>query len=114
MEPILHDLRLSETISPFGVGAVVDVRGESLIAPDTSWWNRNQAPEISCERLVTRLGGGILRQPPSHAGRAAKKGGAGGETVSPDDNARAVVPVGERSFARSGPAAPGPGRTATG
>ncbi|MDB4873211.1 MAG: hypothetical protein JWL97_4215, partial [Gemmatimonadales bacterium] len=32
MEKIRHDLRLSETITPFGVGAIVDVRGESLIA----------------------------------------------------------------------------------
>ncbi|GAA1583949.1 DUF1998 domain-containing protein [Actinoplanes couchii] len=73
MDPIVHDLRLSETISPFGVGAIVDVRGESLIAPDTSWWNRKLAPEISCDRLVARLGGGVLRQPPAHAGRAAKE-----------------------------------------
>ncbi|MEV0901310.1 DUF1998 domain-containing protein [Actinoplanes sp. NPDC049802] len=75
MEPIMHDLRLSETITPFGVGAIVDVRGESLIAPDTSWWNRHQASEISCKRLVARLprGRGILRQPPAHAGRAAKE-----------------------------------------
>ncbi|MEU4582935.1 DUF1998 domain-containing protein [Kitasatospora aureofaciens] len=73
MERILHDLRLSETITPFGVGAVVDVLGESLIAPDTSWWDRKSAPEISCDRLLARLGpGGVLRQPPSHSGRAAK------------------------------------------
>lgn len=73
MERILHDLRLSETITPFGVGAVVDVLGESLIAPDTSWWDRKWAPEISCERLLARLGHGVLRQAPSYAGRAAKE-----------------------------------------
>ncbi|MFJ4596556.1 MULTISPECIES: DrmB family protein [unclassified Kitasatospora] len=72
MERILHDLRLSETITPFGVGAVVDVLGESLIAPDTSWWDRKRAPEISCDRLLARLGAGVLRQAPAHAGRAAK------------------------------------------
>ncbi|MFE4514361.1 DrmB family protein [Kitasatospora sp. NPDC056783] len=72
MERILHDLRLSETITPFGVGAVVDVLGESLIAPDTSWWDRRRAPEISCDRLLARLGAGVLRQAPAHAGRAAK------------------------------------------
>ncbi|WP_210505500.1 DUF1998 domain-containing protein [Naasia sp. SYSU D00057] len=71
MQKIRHDLRLSETISPFGVGAIVDIRGESLIAPDTSWWDRRTAPEISCDRLLARLGGGVLRQPPAHAGRAA-------------------------------------------
>ena len=52
MERIKHDLRLSETVSPFGVGAIVDVRGESLIAPDTSWWDKQFAPEIHCERLL--------------------------------------------------------------
>lgn len=72
MERILHDLRLSETITPFGVGAVVDVLGESLIAADTSWWDAKKAPEISCPRLVARLGAGILRQAPVHSGRAAR------------------------------------------
>lgn len=70
MQKIRHELRLSETISPFGVGAIVDIRGESLIAPDTSWWDRRTAPEVSCERLVASLGGGVLRQPPTHADRA--------------------------------------------
>ncbi|MFD9491836.1 DrmB family protein [Streptomyces sp. NPDC060005] len=73
MEKIRHDLRLSETISPFGVGAIVDVRGESLMAPDTSWWDKKFAHEISCERLMARLGAGVLRQPPAHAGRTAKE-----------------------------------------
>lgn len=72
MERIRHDLRLSETVSPFGVGAIVDVSGESLIAPDTSWWDKKTAPEISCGRLVDRLGGGVLRQAPAHADRAGK------------------------------------------
>ena len=72
MEPIRHDLRLSESVSPFGVGSIVDVRGESLIAPDTSWWDKKFAPEITCERLLRKLGAGILRQAPSHAGIAAK------------------------------------------
>lgn len=72
MERILHDLRLSETVTPFGVGAIVDVLGQSLIAPDTSWWDLKFAPEISCERLLARLGPGVLRQAPAHSGRAAK------------------------------------------
>jgi hypothetical protein len=72
MDPIRHDLRLSETVAPFGVGAIVDVRGESLIAPDTSWWDKKFAPEISCDRLLNSIGAGVLRQAPSHAGTAAK------------------------------------------
>lgn len=71
MQKIRHDLRLSETISPFGVGAIVDIRGESLIAADTSWWDRKTAAEISCDRLAAQLGGGVLRQAPAHAGRAS-------------------------------------------
>ncbi|EPD54736.1 DUF1998 domain-containing protein [Streptomyces sp. HGB0020] len=73
MEKIRHDLRLSETVSPFGVGAIVDIRGESLLAADTSWWDTKFAQEISCERLMARLGAGKLRQPPAHAGRAGKE-----------------------------------------
>jgi hypothetical protein len=72
MEKIKHDLRLSETISPFGVGAIVDVRGESLMAADTSWWDKRFAQEVSCERLMDRLGAGVLRQAPTHASHAAK------------------------------------------
>jgi Domain of unknown function (DUF1998) len=72
VQPIKHDLRLSETIAPFGVGAIVDVRAESLIAPDTSWWDLKYAPKISCDRLTARLGAGELRQAPTHAGRVAK------------------------------------------
>lgn len=72
MQNIRHDLRLSETVSPFGVGAIVDVLGESLIAPDTSWWDRRTSPEISCDRLVAQLGAGVLKQAPTHAGPAGK------------------------------------------
>jgi hypothetical protein len=72
VEKIRHDLRLSETISPFGVGAIVDVRGESLMAADTSWWDAKTAPEIICERLIARMGVGVLRQPPAHSGKAGK------------------------------------------
>jgi uncharacterized protein DUF1998 len=72
VDRILHDLRLSETITPFGVGAVVDVLGESLIAADTSYWDRKHAPVVHCERLLARLGPGVLRQAPAHSGRAGK------------------------------------------
>lgn len=78
MKKIQHDLRLSETVSPFGVGAIVDIRGESLIAADTSWWDRKFAPEIYCDRLVDRLARpGIprpeLRRAPAHSGRARRE-----------------------------------------
>ncbi|WP_426622305.1 DrmB family protein [Microbacterium sp. As-52] len=78
MQKIRHDLRLSETLSPFGVGAIVDIRGESLIAPDTSWWEKKTAPEIHCDRLVDQLvqvgrPRPVLRQAPAHAGRSGQK-----------------------------------------
>lgn len=73
MEPIRHDLRLSETVSPFGVGSIVDISGESLMAPDTSWWDKRYSPEIHCARLLDRIGSGTLRQAPSHSGRASKE-----------------------------------------
>ena len=73
MERIKHDLRLSETVTPFGVGAVVDVRGESLIAPDTSWWDKRFAPEIHCDRLAARLGRSVLREAPTHSGHPGKE-----------------------------------------
>ena len=72
MERIRHDLRLSETVRPFGVGAIVDIRGASLIAPDTSWWDKEYATEIYCDRLVDRLGPSVLLEAPTHAGRAAR------------------------------------------
>lgn len=72
MERIKHDLRLSEIVSPFGVGAIVDVRGQSLIAADTSWWDKKHSPEIHCERLLQRIGAGELREPPTHSGRVAQ------------------------------------------
>ncbi|MEV8263525.1 DUF1998 domain-containing protein [Microbacterium sp. NPDC077057] len=78
MQKIRHDLRLSETVSPYGVGAIVDIKGESLIAPDTSWWDRKVSPEIHCDRLVDQLRVSgrprpVLRQAPSHAGRAGQE-----------------------------------------
>lgn len=74
MEPIKHDLRLSEVISPYGVGAVVDVLGESLIAADTSWWGSRHAPEVHCQRLLDCIEGqGVLCEPPTHSGVAEKK-----------------------------------------
>lgn len=71
MDSIRHELRLPETISPFGVGAITDIQGESLIAPDTSWWDLEHSPEVHCARLMDRLGSGVLREPPTNPGWAA-------------------------------------------
>lgn len=57
-------LRLSETISPFGVGALVDISGNSLIAMDASWWPE-RSPLVSCERLERTLRVSSLKSAPS-------------------------------------------------
>lgn len=64
MKRIEHELRLSETVRPYGVGGIADVAGASLVAPDTSWWKRDRAPLLHCERLEAELPGGELRMAP--------------------------------------------------
>lgn len=60
----MRSLRLSETVSPFGVGAIVDIAGESLIAMDTSWWP-TISPRLQSPRLEQALGGSKLKQAPA-------------------------------------------------
>lgn len=61
----MRQLRLSETIQPFGVGAIVDINSESFIAMDTSTWDENACPRVSCRPLERELGVFELRQPPT-------------------------------------------------
>lgn len=66
MTPPLRLLRLSQTISPFGVGAIYDVQGESLIGGDTvSWQGRGR--RIQLKRLADSLGVLDFRIAPSKA-----------------------------------------------
>lgn len=65
---IRHEIRQSESVAPFGPGAIADVSGESLVAPDLSRWRTRPADEIHCDRLVDKLGGGSLHAAPSHSG----------------------------------------------
>lgn len=66
MTPPLRLLRLSQTISPFGVGAIYDVQGESLIGGDTfSWQGRGR--QIQLKRLADSLGVIDFRIAPSKA-----------------------------------------------
>ncbi|SDH44353.1 DUF1998 domain-containing protein [Agrococcus jejuensis] len=69
MKRIEHELRLSETVRPYGVGSIVDVSGASLVAPDTSWWKPSNAPLLRCERLEAELSDGELRMAPYVADR---------------------------------------------
>lgn len=47
-------LRLSQTVAPFGVGAIFDVLGESLVATDTTKWRGGNI--LQAKRLATDLG----------------------------------------------------------
>ena len=57
-------IRLSQTLSPFGVGAIYDYRGESLIACDISRWG-GRGERIRSQRLEHALGVEQLKMPPS-------------------------------------------------
>ena len=59
--PVDAELRLSEAVSTFGVGAIVDVRGESFVAPDTGFWKKFEL--VECQRLLDKIGPGELRSP---------------------------------------------------
>lgn len=61
----MRQLRLAEAIQPFGVGAIVDVNSESFIAMDTSTWDENACPRLSCPPLERELSVFGLRQPPT-------------------------------------------------
>ncbi|WP_405694855.1 DUF1998 domain-containing protein [Streptomyces coelicoflavus] len=48
-------VRQAQTVLPFGVGAVLDVQGESFVAAGIERWPDLKTP-VSCERLAVRLG----------------------------------------------------------
>lgn len=50
-----RQIRQSQTISPFGVGAIFDIQGESFVACDIYEWGGRGVPVLS-ERLTTSLG----------------------------------------------------------
>lgn len=61
----MRDIRLSQTIVPFGVGAIYDYQGESLMLTDAGEWDKSATKRIISARLETALGGAELRTPPS-------------------------------------------------
>lgn len=61
----MRTTRLSQTISPFGVGAILDIEGESLMAVDISQWVLRYTARIRSTRLEQSLGVSELRTPPS-------------------------------------------------
>jgi len=65
--------RLSQTISPFGVGAILDIEGESLMAADISQWPIAETHRIRAPRLELSLGVTELRTPPSVPSRPSTR-----------------------------------------
>ena len=59
-----RSIRLTQTLVPFGVGAIYDFRGESLIACDISYWHGRGQP-IRSRRLAEALGVEGFRAAPS-------------------------------------------------
>ena len=64
--------RLSQTINPFGVGAILDIEGESLMATDISTWDVSKTTRIESKRVEKALGVAELRTPPSVPSRPSK------------------------------------------
>lgn len=60
-------LRRSQAVVPFGVGAMLDLPGESLMAAglDAWTWYSDSEEKIYDERLARRLGVSFFRQPPA-------------------------------------------------
>jgi hypothetical protein len=63
---VIRTIRLSEAVSPFGPGAVVDVLGESFMAvTGDAWPPAKLRTQVECERLASKLGVAELWAPPS-------------------------------------------------
>ena len=68
-----HAVRLAQTISPFGVGAIYDVLGESFVACDTALWKSHGTP-LKAQRLAEKLHGVAgFRSAPSRASLAGQR-----------------------------------------
>lgn len=59
-------IRRTQTLTPFGVGAILDIDGESFVACDISWWDRRGPNEkfIYEDRLARLLGVRYFRTAP--------------------------------------------------
>ena len=57
-------IRRAQALSPFGVGAIIDILGHSLVAADIRQWREAQCPEIPADRLRLILSADAVRMPP--------------------------------------------------
>ena len=71
-----RSLRLSQSLSPFGVGAIYDNRGESFVAADISRW-KARGDLLQAPRLAKSLGVRQLKSPPTRSARHGAPRGAG-------------------------------------
>ncbi|MDX8152086.1 DUF1998 domain-containing protein [Patulibacter brassicae] len=66
-------IRLSQTVAPFGVGSIYDLRGESLATVDTSRWG-GMGERLELDRLAKDLGVQGFRSAPARADQFSTKG----------------------------------------
>ncbi|MFE7425269.1 DrmB family protein [Streptomyces sp. NPDC057545] len=55
MKEIRRKVRRTQTISPFGVGGIIDLQGESFVAADIRSWGKHGEP-VESPRLARKLG----------------------------------------------------------
>ncbi|MEU1020709.1 DUF1998 domain-containing protein [Streptomyces sp. NPDC005904] len=71
MKDIRHKVRRAQTIVPFGVGGIIDIRGESFVAADIRSWAAN-GERVTSPRLAAKLGvEGFRSAPVIPSGKAA-------------------------------------------
>ncbi|MDX3231147.1 DUF1998 domain-containing protein [Streptomyces sp. ME19-01-6] len=63
VKDIRRKVRRAQTIVPFGVGGILDIRGESFVAADTRSWAAS-AERVESPRLARKLGVQELRSAP--------------------------------------------------
>ena len=51
----LKKIRRSQYITPFGVGSILDIGNESLIAMDITYWKNGSGEIINLKRLAKKL-----------------------------------------------------------
>ncbi|MFE9395235.1 DrmB family protein [Streptomyces flavidovirens] len=71
MKDIRRKVRRTQTIVPFGVGGIIDIRGESFVAADIRSWAAN-GERVESPRLAKKLGvDGFRSAPVIPSGKAA-------------------------------------------
>ncbi|MGI5353388.1 DrmB family protein [Streptomyces sp. CA-250714] len=71
MKDVRHKVRRSQTLVPFGVGGIIDLRGESFVAADTRGWAAT-AETVEAPRLIAKLRvAGLRSAPVIPSGKAA-------------------------------------------